>query len=44
MIVAYCIYHSRAGGMCLHIKIIFGPTNAKISYLFKRPDFLFVPK
>ena len=28
MIVAYYIYHSRAGGMCLHIKITFGPINS----------------
>ncbi len=28
MIVAYYIYHSRAGSMCLHMKITFGPTNS----------------
>jgi hypothetical protein len=28
MLVAYYIYHSHAGGMCLHIKITFGPTNS----------------
>ena len=31
------IYHSRAGGMCLHIKITFRPTNnigpRKVIYL-----------